>query len=280
MPAKEWAERKVNEMAMLPENKRRNVDTIETKTFWLYGAPYSGKTYFANTFPDVLMLNTDGNVKFVDAPYVPIKETKEGRVTTTAWQNFKATVDELARGDHEFKTIVVDLLEGVQNHARRDILIREGWTHEQDASYGKGYTLVDDEFLPQIEKLKSLGYNLILISHEKTVEITKPSGEKITKYIPNVRESLAVKLAGLMDFTGRFVAEGDTRTINIKPSEFQFGGGRAEFVGKVIPATYEAVTELYHINPMTVVETAVATPVEVETPETPRRALKRKDDGE
>lgn len=280
MPARERAERKVIEMGILPENKRRNVDTIETKTFWIYGAPYSGKTYFANSFPDVLMLNTDGNVKFVDAPYVSINETKEGHVTKTGWENFKATVDELARGDHEFKTIVVDLLEGVQNYARRDVLPREGWTHEQDAGFGKGYMVVDDEFFPQIEKLKSLGYNLILISHEKTTEVTKPSGEKITRYMPNVREGLANKLAGLMDFTGRFVAEGDKRTINIKPSEYQFGGGRAEFVGKVIPATYEAVCELYDINPMTMPETATVTPIDVETPETPRRTLKRKDDGE
>lgn len=36
--------------------------------------PSADKTFLANKFPDPIMLNTDGNIKFVDAPYVPIRD--------------------------------------------------------------------------------------------------------------------------------------------------------------------------------------------------------------
>ena len=48
------------------------------------------------------MLNTDGNIKFVDAPYVPIKDKVEanGRLApkrTFAWAVFKDVIEELGK---------------------------------------------------------------------------------------------------------------------------------------------------------------------------------------
>lgn len=77
---------------LLPKNERRNLNATKKKVVWIYGAPFSGKTFFANQFPDPLMLNTDGNIKFVDAPYIAIRDTVtvEGRLTKRqlAWDVF------------------------------------------------------------------------------------------------------------------------------------------------------------------------------------------------
>lgn len=272
----------------LPKNERRTLNHIEKKTMWIYGAPYSGKTYLANTFPDVLMLNTDGNVKFVDAPYVAIKDTMEGRVAKSAWEVFKSTIDELNMNNHDFKTIVVDLLEDVYQYCRHYVLQREGYVHESDGGYGKGWALVDDDFITTIKKLLSLDCeNIILISHEVMGDITKKTGDKINKLEPNLRDKVALKISGMVDFTGRFYAEGNDRGIMIKPSEVVFGGGRAGFIGQTIPATYEAVCGLYDVDKLVVapkVEEAPVTEVpteDVQVEETPkRRVMKRKDDGE
>ena len=106
----------------LPENKRRSMDAVKRRVIWIYGAPFCGKTTFANGFPDPLMLNTDGNIKFVDAPYIHIKDeiVQEGRITkrTFAWENFKDAITELEKKDNTFKTIVVDLLEDLYEHCR------------------------------------------------------------------------------------------------------------------------------------------------------------------
>lgn len=88
---------KGNDFMNLPKNERRNIEKIEKKVIWLYGAPFSGKTFFSNKFPDPLMLNSDGNIKFVDAPYIRIKDEviQKGRMQPErkfAWRLFKETV--------------------------------------------------------------------------------------------------------------------------------------------------------------------------------------------
>ena len=106
----------------LPENKRRNIEAVTKRVMWIYGVPFCGKTTFANNFPDPLMLNTDGNIKFVDAPYISIRDTVtvEGRLTKRllAYEVFTDAVAELEKKQNDFKTIVVDLLEDVYEACR------------------------------------------------------------------------------------------------------------------------------------------------------------------
>ena len=124
---------------LLPKNERRNLNATKKKVVWLYGAPFSGKTFFANQFPDPLMLNTDGNIKFVDAPYIAIRDTVtvEGRLTKRqlAWEVFSDAVAELEKKQNDFKTVVVDLLEDTYEACRVYICDRQGWKHESDDSF-------------------------------------------------------------------------------------------------------------------------------------------------
>ena len=48
----------------LPENKKVLRDSTQSVKMWIYGEPNIGKTTFANQFPDALMINTDGNIKY------------------------------------------------------------------------------------------------------------------------------------------------------------------------------------------------------------------------
>lgn len=234
---------------MIPENKKREVATIVKKTMWIYGKPYSGKTYLANSFPDVLMLNTDGNMKFFDAPYIAIKDKMEGRIALTGWEVFKRSIDELERGGNTFKTIVLDLMEDTYQYCRQHTLAKAGYTHETDGGFGKGWALVDDEFIPTIKRFLNLNYeNLILISHEVTNDLTDKRGTKVNTSEPNLREKMALKVAGMVDFTGRFITEGEDRQITIRPDPTVFGGGRAGFIGQTVKATYEDVIGLYDVK--------------------------------
>jgi len=141
VPIQEFCEKGWDYM-LLPKNERRSIEKIEKKVIWLYGSPFSGKTYLANAFPEPLMLNTDGNIKFVDAPYIPIKDivTVEGRITkkTLAWAVFKEAIVELEKKQNDFKTIVVDLLEDCYEHCRLYMYDQMGITHESDDSLGHG----------------------------------------------------------------------------------------------------------------------------------------------
>lgn len=234
----------------LPENKRRNIEAVEKRVLWIYGVPFCGKTTFANSFPDPLMLNTDGNIKFVDAPYIRIKDEikVEGRMTkrTLAWDVFKDTISELEKKDNTFKTIVVDLLEDLYEHCRLYMYQQMGITHESDDSF-RAWDKVRGEFLNTLKRLMNLDYeNIILISHEDTSkDITKKGGDKITAIKPNLQDKVANKVAGMVDVVARIVADGDTRTFSFKSNEVIFGGGRLKVNAKDIPLDVNALFAVY-----------------------------------
>lgn len=246
----EYCEKGNDYMIKLPENKRRNIEAVEKRVLWIYGVPFCGKTTFANNFPDPLMLNTDGNIKFVDAPYIRIKDEVrvEGRQTkrTLAWDVFKDTISELEKKENTFRTIVVDLLEDLYEHCRLYIYQQMGITHESDDSF-RAWDKVRGEFLNTLKRLMNLDYeNIILISHEDTSkDITRKGGDKITAIKPNLQEKVANKVAGMVDVVARIVADGETRTFSFKSNEVIFGGGRLRVNAKDIPLDVKALFAVY-----------------------------------
>lgn len=251
----EWCEYKQyckegDDYMILPNNERRQIDKTTKKVLWIYGAPFAGKTTFANDFPNPLMLNSDGNIRFVDAPYISIRDvvTVEGRLTkrTYAWEIFKDAIAELEKKENDFKTIVVDVLEEMYEHCRLYMYNKLGITHESDDSF-KAWDMIRSEFLNTLKRLMNLDYeNIILISHEDTSkDITRRGGDKVTRIAPNIQEKMANKIAGMVDLVARAVATDDDRCLEFKPSDVVFGGGRLKFRDGRIPLEYNAVVKLY-----------------------------------
>lgn len=237
----------------LPSNERRTVESTRAfKKIWLYGLPFSGKTYLANKFPNVLMLNTDGNIKFVDAPYVALKDEikVEGRITkrTLAWQIFKDTIDELEKKNNSYETIVVDLLEDTYEYCRLYMYDKLGIEHESDDSF-RAWDKVRIEFLSTIKRLLNLDYNIILLSHEDTSkDITKKGGDKVTSIKPNIGDKIALKVAGMVDIVARIINDEGNRVISFKTNEVIFGGGRLNIKAVEIPCDYEPLMAIYGGN--------------------------------
>lgn len=241
-------------MSLLPKNERRSIDEVKQKKIWIYGGVASGKTTFADDFPDPLMLNTDGNIKFVTAPYIRIKDqiTMTGRIKNVqlAWEYFKEVVGELEEGKNDFKTIVVDLAEDLYQMCRLYIYQRENIDHESDNSF-KAWDMVTNEYLNTMTKLLNLDYeNMILISHEDTTrDITNQKGDNITQIKPNIREKVALKLAGMVDLTGRvIIGSDDSRTLSFKSDNVIFGGKRIPIKVDSIPLEYNELDKLYKTN--------------------------------
>lgn len=246
----EFCKKGIDTMIKLPANKRRIIESTPKRAIWIYGAPFSGKTTFANAFPDPLMLNTDGNIKFVDAPYIHIKDQVEviGRQTkrTLAWEVFKDAVTELEKKENDFKTIIVDLVEDLYEHCRQYMYKEMDIKHESDDSF-RAWDRVRTEFLTTMKRLLATDYeNIILISHEdSSKDITKKSGDKITAIKPNLGEKVALKLAGMVDVVARIVADDKKRQFCFKSDEVIFGGGRLKVTAKDIPLDVNALFAVY-----------------------------------
>ena len=260
---------KGDEIMILPKNERKINENVKYKKIWLYGLPFSGKTYLANKFENVLMLNTDGNVKFINAPCLQIKDNVkvEGRLTKVkkAWEIFKEAILELEKKQNSFETIVVDLLEDCYEACRLYCYDELQIEHESDNSF-KAWDYVRTEYLSTIRKLMNLDYNIILISHEDTSkDILAKGGDKITAIKPNVNEKIALKIAGMVDIVGRVINENGNRTISFKSNEVVFGGGRLNLQKLDIPCEYEDLVNIYKdINEPVVKENLTSEKKEVE----------------
>jgi len=244
-------------MLSLPKNEVTK-STKNKKKLWLYGEPYSGKTTFASQFPNHLFLTTDGNIERLityDASTVPPhislvdKSEKQGRVVnkTLAWELFKEAITVLELKENDFQTIICDHLSDLFQHCRTFIFEREGITHESEEGIGKGWDLVQTEFLQVMRRFVNLDYdNIIIISHEdRSRDITKKGGDKITAIRPQLRESFLSKIAGMVDITARAISEDNVFKLSFKTSEVIFGGGRLSLAVGEIPQDYEKFIALF-----------------------------------
>lgn len=231
---------------MLPSTQEVAITVDGYKKIWLYGEPFSGKTHLASEAPKpILELNTDGNIKYYTMPRIPITDTRSGRQTIPAWEVFKNAVDELEAGS-DFKTIVLDLTEDIYDHCRKYMCDKRGWEHESDDSF-KAYDIVRSEFLRVIRKLVNLPYNIILISHEDIGrDLTKRTGDKVTRIQPNIQDKIAKKLAGMVDVVIRTIKDNDEYILSTKTSDVIFGGGRLAGLKAVnVPNNWDSIETMY-----------------------------------
>lgn len=235
---------------MLPKNEWVKEKTEDVKrNVWIYGQPFSGKTTFAASAPDVIFLSTDGNYRNLKSgipPHIDIRDTKVklGLMTkeTPAWEIFRNAVDDLAADDGKtYKTVCVDVLEDAYEHCRKYQLDRLGIKHEADKTL-MAYDFVRTEFLNVMRKLCGLPYNVILISHQRTEkDITKRDGNTIKAIEPNIAEKIALKISGMV--SGVFRTE-DYRLV-YKGANHIFGGTRFDIKsGESLPLDWKSITNL------------------------------------
>lgn len=238
---------KGNNMLILPKNERRTEAAITRPDMWIYADSYVGKSSFVDHMDDVLFINTDGNVSNITSPYVIIADElhQEGRIATKtlAWENFIAAIDQLERHDNTFKVVALDLIEDLYEHCRTYVFDQLGIKHESDSSYGKGWDMVRTEFLRQIKRLKTLGYQVIYISKEVVTEITYANGGKVSTFKPNIPDKIANVLAGTVTLTLRAYMDERGRYLNLRKAENIFGGGRIDFKQNTCPLDVHAFAE-------------------------------------
>ena len=144
---------------LLPVNKPKDKD-ITPKVFFIWGQSMSGKTYLARRFPSPVIINTDGNAKKVDTPSVEVYD----------FETFVKVIQEIEEGKHEFKTIIIDLVDDIKTMLQNYVCKKYDVDTEGDIPFGKGYSEIKTTWQRLMVRLSQLPYNVIFISHiqEKT----------------------------------------------------------------------------------------------------------------
>ena len=256
-------------MITMPKLERRKLEAINRKRIFLYGAPMCGKTFFANKFPEPLMLNTDGNLT-MDNAAASIRITAQvevvnGRVKKTpAWDYFIEAVDMLEREQNNPdrpKTIVVDVLDHLLRDCRELVFEKNGMTHESDQGFGKGYDLVRTPYFNQLKRLNDLNYETIIyIGHEAAEKSVTTRNGSLTRWMPSIPSAIADQLQSIVDLTGRVYKEDGKRWLTVSNDNLTYGGFRYTTELDRIPLEYEALMELF----ASAVPTRLAAPVAAE----------------
>lgn len=167
-------------MIELPKNEKKAFIKCP-KMFLIWGQSMSGKTYLARQFPNVLILNTDGNGAKIPEPTIEI----------TSFEDFMEAIELIEKGEHTFETIVIDLIDDIATMMENFICRKNSnpakhieYTSLAEIPYGKGFAERKAIWKALMMRLSQMKYNVIGISHfiERTEDeqtIQQPSLEQV-----------------------------------------------------------------------------------------------------
>lgn len=159
----------------------------------LYAAPKLGKSSFASKLPGAIFIATERGLDHIQCFRVP-----PDRPCVGSWEEFRAACKLIADGGHPFKTVVIDTIDNAYALCQTHVLGKNKVEHESDLAYGKGYALVNNEFMRVINRLASLPYGLCLISHSKLVDEETRAGKR-TRIVPTLAGKTRDYVLGLVD---------------------------------------------------------------------------------
>ena len=160
-------------MIDLPKPKKLE-PKAQPHNFFIWGAPMSGKSYFASFFPNPIVLNTDGNSEQGTAPGFQIRNLrdKNGQPTqlvTKQMDDIILALQNQAQGEDSFKTVVVDVIDDIIVMLEQAICWDNNVKSLGDIPYGKGYALFNTVLQQLVMDLKALPMNIIYISREISI---------------------------------------------------------------------------------------------------------------
>ena len=136
------------------------------KGIW-YGKNNLGKSFQATKLPKSLIIMTESGVSNYKCKKVPV----------TTWSKFKEVVDSLTKESTlddmlaSYNWIVIDTAENLADLSERAVCNQFG-VRDLSEIQGRqnGYKIARSDFNMQIQKLTSVGFNVLFIMHEETIE--------------------------------------------------------------------------------------------------------------
>lgn len=151
----------------------------------IYGVDGVGKTSLAAEFPGpVLYLPTEG-----ESPPADVELTTPGVIET-----FIGLLDifgELLTEKHDFKSVIVDSLDGLEGLVWAATCARLGISSIEEAGFGKGYVEADAEwreYLQAVSALSRAGIYLVQLAHPEIIRFDSPTTDPYSRYQPKLHK--------------------------------------------------------------------------------------------
>jgi len=154
----------------------------------LDGVEGIGKTTLAADCPDPIFLGTEDGTGHLDVKRFAKPETFEDCLDA---------IYELRKGQHSFKTLVVDTVDHMEPLIWAHVCARDNQENIEGYGFGKGFQVALDEhrrFLKALEQLRAeKGMNILLLAHVAMRTFKNPEGPDFDRY----ELKLNLKAAGL-----------------------------------------------------------------------------------
>ena len=147
----------------LPTEKKKADTGFPDRATWLvFGAPKSGKSYFAASWPECLILDLENGTRYIEGAYVlPIKNLAELR---EAYAQLSALAQ---KGELPYKTIAIDTIDVVNEWIEAEVAESLGIRQIGEAPYGSDWAMARNKVLDLIRAFAQLPVNLLVISHSR-----------------------------------------------------------------------------------------------------------------
>ena len=229
---------------VLPTEASKPVTELGKQSILLYANPKLGKSTFASKAPGALFFECEPGLNHLEVFKVP----------TYSWEAFLEACKLVAKGDHNFKTIVIDTVDNAFKMCSDYVCAKHGIEYEGDMGHGKGWALVKNEWHRVLTRLASLPYGLILISHaiDKTIETRTGEYTKTTPSLPDRARNVVLGLVDIILF-GDSVAKKDAagnvtveRVLRTKPHPTYEAGDRTGRLPELLPLDYEQFVKAFN----------------------------------
>jgi hypothetical protein len=211
-------------MSILPTELTSPKKDLRDFIILAHGLPKAGKTRWTSHFEKGLFLATESGQGAISAYVLPIG----------TWEAFLQACSELATGKHDFRVVIIDTIDLLYSLCQAYICRKHKVEYEGDLSYGKGFSLVANEFQRALVKLSHLPTGLVMIAHSERETIETRTGS-YQRVVPLLRDKARRLICGMADFILFFdqetVADGQggsttRRVIRTKPSLHWEAGDR------------------------------------------------------
>ncbi len=171
-------------------------------TVFLYGEPKSGKTTTATKFPRHLLLAFEKGYNAIPGAMAqPINSWAEFRKVLTQLKDPKVK--------EQFETIIIDTVDIAYSYCEKYVCANApradggfGVDNISDIPYGKGYTMVGQEFDESLRKIAQLDYGLVMISHATDKVFKDESGAEYNRIVPTLDKRAKNIVSRMVDLYG------------------------------------------------------------------------------
>ncbi len=134
----------------------------------IYGPEGVGKSTLASLTPSPVFLDTEGGTHHLDVIRLDAAST---------WDEITATVTQLAKTRHPFRTLVIDTADWLEKRLSEHLCRKANKDSIEDFGYGKGWVLLTEEFarfLNSLDALLARGMNVVFLAHSTVKKFEAP----------------------------------------------------------------------------------------------------------